>query len=141
MPIGLLTIAVSTVVFMIVYWKMQFNVSSLNMNASACGFIGEAIEKLNKQKKLFSIYFPAFVFSLILGLNLATYDMFESAGLGQRALDHLKLSAPILVIYLMAKRIRQRRFVKEFQPVIDHLTSIAEDFDVTDTHFENGKPM
>jgi hypothetical protein len=141
MQIGLLTIAVSTVIFVTYYWRMQFKISSLNMNASARGFIGEAIEKLNKQKQLFRIYFPAFVFFLILGLNIVTYDMFESIGVSQRALNHLKLSAPILVIYFLAKQIRQRRFAKEFQPVIDNLASIAEEFDVTEAHSERDNPM
>ncbi len=136
MQIGLGIIVLSTVIFMILYWKSQFKTSRLNLLSPACDFIKEAIEKLRGQKKIFGVYFPGFVVFLAIGVNLISYDMTEISSLSQRIIEHLKISVPLFVVYLLAQRIRTLRFLKEEQPVIDHLTCTIRDFCVTENHSE-----
>ncbi len=125
--IGLAVVVVSAVVFMAVYWKMQFKVGALNLMAPAADLIGEAIERLSGQKRLFKLYFPVFALFLTLGMNLVLFDTADSPATVQRLLYHLKITGPIFLAFLLAQRIRRLRFRKEIQPVIDHLSSVAGD--------------
>ncbi len=120
-------ILLSTVAFMVLYWKKQFRYSSLDLNQSGSEFIKTILNKLNYQKKLFRIHFPLLVFSLLIGINIIYLGMFSHYDITTRLVYHFAGSVFILIVSPLGLKIRKMRFNKEYQPLIDELTAINED--------------
>ncbi|NOZ47653.1 MAG: hypothetical protein GXO79_12860 [Chlorobi bacterium] len=126
--LGLSLIILSTLITMIVYWKMQFNISKLNFNLPQNEFIDKAILQMTKQKQQFVKLFSIFVIMLIIGINLLYIDLIGNEEFQIRLLYHLGISFFLLLTFFLGLRIRILIFKKEFQPLIDEMNKIKSSF-------------
>lgn len=124
--LGIGTILGSTAIMMILYWRIQFKSSNLNHNLPQKEFIKDAISQMRRQKILFVRLFRWFVFFMIVGINLLYIDLLADLEIMQRLIFHFAITLFLIVIFLMGLKIRERKFNKEFQPLIDELESIKE---------------
>lgn len=118
---GILWIVASVIAFMIAYWKRQFRVSRLDFAAPSREFIATAVARLKDQHRLFGAPFVVFVLCLVAGLNSTL------AGLSTRLAGHLIYTAEVAVCCWIGLRIRERRFQRESQPLIDRLAAMEQD--------------
>lgn len=118
---GILWIVASVVAFLIAYWKRQFRVSSLDFSAPSREFIAAAVARLKEQHRLFGIPFLVFAGCMIAGLNVTLL------GLSARLAAHAIYSAEVLLFSWIGLRIRERRFRRESQPLIDRLAAASAD--------------
>lgn len=125
---GVIWILLVMVAFMMLYWKKQFRHKSLNLKLNTVDLLESAIQKLNEQKRLFSRYFPLLAIALLLGLNILYLDLLAEKDLLYRVLFHLGMSVFLMVVFALGLRIRKRKFRKEYQPLIDELETIINDF-------------
>ncbi|MGC9973208.1 MAG: hypothetical protein ABSE56_21745 [Bryobacteraceae bacterium] len=118
---GILWMVASVIAFMLAYWKRQFRVSSLDFAAPSREFIAAAVARLKQQHRLFGVPFLVFVLCMIAGLNLTLL------GLSTRLAAHVIYSAEVLLFCWVGLRIRERRFRRESQPLIDQLAVMEDD--------------
>jgi hypothetical protein len=118
---GILWIVASVIAFMLAYWRRQFRVSRLDFSAPARDFAATAAARLKEQHRLFGAPSLVFLLCVIAGLNLTLLGV--SAGLAA----HLIYSAEVAVFAWIGLRIRERRFQRESQPLIDRLAAAIED--------------
>ncbi len=79
--VGLIWVLLSTVIFMIIYWRMQFKLSDLNLNDTTSNLINSAINKLNNQKKINTRFLPIYVLFLVVGINIVYLGIFDEFSL------------------------------------------------------------
>lgn len=125
--IGAIINILAIVWFLFVYWKKQFRVSELNLNNKTNSFLENAIVKLKEQKKLFNIYFPIFGLSLLIGLNIMYLELLASETLDTKLIMHIGISGFLVIIFYLGRKVRIIRIKKEWQPLIDELTTIKND--------------
>jgi len=122
--LGLGLIMISTVVTMVLYWKIQFKSKNLNHNLSQDKFIIEAISEMRNHKKKFTKLFRVFVFFILIGINLLYVDLLTDLELAYRLGFHFGISFFLLIIFFLGLKFREKKFNREFQPLIDDLESI-----------------
>jgi len=124
---GLFWIAACLTVFTILYWRKQFQANRLNFSLQTSDFIDLAMDKLNKQKKVFRSIFPFLVIGLIVGLNLLYLDLLTDLSVGLRLIYHLCVSVIMVGLIPIGFKIRNWKFKKENQPVIDDLLNFKRE--------------
>lgn len=125
--LGLFWIVACLLIFIIIYWRKQFNANQLNFSLRTREFIDLAINKLNEQKKIFRSIFPLLVVSLIVGLNLIYLGVLNELSSGLRIVYHLIVSTILAGMIPIGFKIRNWKFKKENQPVIDDLTNFRNE--------------
>jgi len=118
---GSLWIVASVVAFMLVYWRRQFRVASLDFAAPAVDFIRAAAAGLQRQHRLFGAPVLVFAASLLVGLNLTLL------GLSASPLEHMIYSVEVPVICWGGLQIREWRFRRESQPLVERLAAAEQD--------------
>ncbi|MCA9732703.1 MAG: hypothetical protein H6696_00185 [Deferribacteres bacterium] len=119
-----------TLVFIILYWKMQFQLDHLDMQLESGVFLRNASRLLEKQKWLFRWPFRFFVLAMLLGVNLTTISSTLNMVLWEKIALHSGSSFIILLAFFLGIKIRQIRFKKEIDPLlveIGHLIHQLED--------------
>ncbi|MEJ2054519.1 MAG: hypothetical protein P8X42_11420, partial [Calditrichaceae bacterium] len=114
-------------VFIIYYWKKQFQVNQLNYSLQTNAFIDLSVKKLKEQIKIFKSFFPFLVTGLIIGLNLIYFSILNEIDLTVRIFYHIAGSLFLAALIPLGLKIREWKFKKEQQPVIDDLISIKEE--------------
>ena len=126
--IGLGWIIFCTILFIVLYWKQQSKLEDLNKATSSADFIETALHKMKQQIHFFRMYFPVFVLTLILGVNLLYYEILSGQDLTTRLSYHLSVSVILIIMIPAGLKIRGNKFKKENQPLIDELESILHEF-------------
>lgn len=124
--IGVGFISISTIVMMILYWKIQFKSSNLNHNLPQSEFVSDAVHQMRSHKKQFIKLFSWFVFFIIIGINLFYIDLLIDLDSGTGLMYHFAITFFLLLTFYMGLKFREKRFKKEFQPLIDELESVNE---------------
>lgn len=124
--LGVGCIAIGTLVFMIVYWKIQFRSSSLSHDLPQNDFINDTISQMKEHKKRFVKLFRWFVLLITVGINLFYIDLLMNEDFGTRLIFHVGITCFLVITFLLGLKFRDRRFKKEFQPLIDELELIKE---------------
>jgi hypothetical protein len=125
---GLGWIILSLFIGLTFYWKMQYNQSNLEFIDTSDLFIEKTIIKLSQQKKIITHLMPIMVSGLILGLNLIYYDLLKGEELTVRISLHILMSSFLVLIMFLGLTIRKKRFKNDFQPIIDELETIKQNF-------------
>ena len=98
-------------------WRDQRAVARLNFAEPSTEFLHDAIARLNAQRDPFrKREFYIAIGGAFIGLNM----MFESWG------GHLSTLAMPFLIYRLGRFVRDRRFRREAQPLIDRLSAVLE---------------
>ena len=119
--ISLFWIVACLVTFMIYYWKKQFRASQLDFSLRTNQFINSTIEGLNNQKRSFKTYFPMLVLGMLIGINIFYIDALSDLNLHTRILYHIAGSIFIALFIPIGQKIRNWKFSREQQPVINDL--------------------
>jgi len=122
--IGIGLVLLSVVTMIIVYWKIQFKSSNLKYSLPQNEFIDDTIHQMREQKKKFIKLFIPFVLMMIIGMNIFYWDLLKETELTTRLIFHAGISLFLLVIGFLGIKFRERKFNKEFKPLIDELESI-----------------
>lgn len=125
--LGLFWIAACLSIFIIIYWRKQFKANQLNFSLQTSNFIDLAINKLYQQKRVFRSIFPSLVIALIFGLNLIYLGILTDLSNGLRVFYHLIISTILAGLIPIGFRIRNWKFKKENQPVIDDLINFKNE--------------
>lgn len=125
--LSLFWIVACLTIFIIIYWRKQFQANQLNFSLQTDAFIDLAIDKLNEQKKVFRSIFPFLVIGLIIGLNLLYLEILIDLTVGLRLLYHLFVSVILAGLIPIGFKIRNWKFKKENQPVIDDLLNFKNE--------------
>jgi hypothetical protein len=125
--LGLLLIVGGSLVFLLVYWRHQFRMADLDLDAPPARLIPQAIARLNLHRRLFGLYFPLLGLFLIVGLNLLYVAWLAEAAPGMRWLFHGGMTLFMGLALWAGRRIRRRKFHREYQPLIDELTQNLEE--------------
>ncbi len=125
--IAVVWIAVSLIVFLIVYWKIQLKVNNLNVRGNSLNFIDEVLENFSRQKKLFKEKFWIFGASLIAGVNILYLDLLKSEQFLKRLEFHVLFTVIMIAVIWGGIKIRMLRFKKEYEPIENELTKIKND--------------
>ena len=132
--LGIGVILISTFIFLIIYWRSQFGIEKLKVNESSLSFLNNALDNLDKQKKLFKEKFWIFGVCLIAGLNILYLDVLSGATLIERLAMHISMSLIITVTFYFGLKFRMFRFKKEYEPIINELEKIKKDLGGNDVN-------
>lgn len=121
---GLGIIILSTVLFMLVYFKNQFNIRKLDFTAEAKDFTDQTLNSLKKQNNLFRLPFLIFILAMIAGSNVLLIGL-KGSSAGKLS-DILKSTALIALFSFIGYFIRLRRIKKEITPIMDELINLKE---------------
>jgi membrane protein YdbS with pleckstrin-like domain len=127
--LSLFWIVACLTIFIIIYWRKQFQADQLNFSLCTSAFIDQAIDKLNEQRKVFRSIFPFLVIGLIVGLNLLYLGILVDLTVGLRLLYHLFVSVILAGLIPIGFKIRNWKFKKENQPVIDNLLNFKNEIE------------
>jgi len=119
-------ILTSVIIFLTIYWKIQFKVKNLNVNNNSLEFIDEVLENFSIQKKLFKEKFWIFGAALIIGTNILYLDLLKDVQTLERVGFHLLFSLIIAASIWGGIKFRMFRFKREYDPIIKELTKIKE---------------
>jgi F0F1-type ATP synthase assembly protein I len=120
-------IAISTIVFLIIYWKNQFRIKKLNFNLPELKFIDDSIEKIRSQKSFFQRLFLYLIICMILGINIIYFDLLSEYRSSIRLNFHLLYSLLFVGLYFIGLKIREKKFKKELQPLIDDMLELKNE--------------
>ena len=124
--LGVGFITISSMVTMIIYWRIQFRSSNLNHNLPQNKFVEDAIYQMKNQKNQFVKLFRWFVLFIIIGINLFYFDLLEDINLNLRLIYHFSITVFMVIMFLLGLKFREKKFKREFQPLIDELESTKE---------------
>lgn len=124
--LGVGCIFISTLVFMIIYWKIQFRSSSLKHDLPQNEFINDAIFQMKQHRIRFVKLFRAYVCLLILGINLVYLDLLKDENIANQFSLHLGITILLIITYILGLKMRKKKFNRDFKPIIDELESIKE---------------
>lgn len=124
---GLFWIVACLAIFFIIYWRKQFQANQLNFSLQTSDFIDLAMDKLNEQKIVFRSIFPFLVIGLIVGLNLIYFDLLTDLSVSLRLTYHFFVSVIMAGLIPIGFKIRNWKFKKENQPVIDDLLNFQNE--------------
>ncbi|KAA3660462.1 MAG: hypothetical protein DWQ10_06625 [Calditrichaeota bacterium] len=127
--VGFLWMISATVVFLLIYWKMQFQLDHLDMKQESHAFLRQASTLLEKQKWLFQWPFRLFVLAMLIGVNLTTYSSTINMPLWEKISLHLGSSATILMAFILGIKIRRIRFRKEIDPLLTELNNLRNELE------------
>ncbi len=127
--LSLVWISACLTIFIVIYWRKQFQANQHNFSLQTNAFINLAIDKLNEQKKVFRSIFPFLVIGLIIGLNLLYLGILTDLSVGLRLLYHLFVSVILAGLIPIGFKIRNWKFKKENQPVIDDLLNFKNEIE------------
>ncbi len=113
---------------MIIYWKKQYNSSSLAFCENSTVFFKKTILKLEEQKQIITHLVPMIIICVILGMNAIYYDLLKDEELSFRITSHLSITFLFLLIAYLGIKVRKRRYKNDFKPMIDELRSIKQNF-------------
>jgi len=116
-------------IFMIMYWKKQYNSSRLGFNKNSSEFISSTIEKLKSQKQIITHLVPGMVYSLIIGLNLIYFDLLKTEDITIRLSLHLIVTSLLILAMYLGLKVRKKRFTNDFKPLIEELELIKQNFE------------
>ena len=125
--VSLFWITACLAVFIIIYWRKQFQANQLNFSLQTNDFIDFTIDKINEQAKIFRTIFPFLVTTLIIGVNLLYLGILTDSSTGLRLIYHLLVSLVLVSFIPLGIKIRKWKFKKENQPVIDDLLNFKEE--------------
>ena len=124
---ALLWILVSVIIFLTIYWKVQFKVNKLNVRSNSIEFIDEVLENFAIQKKLFKDKFWVFGAALIIGINILYLDLLKDVQIFERIGFHLLFCLIMTAVIWGGIKFRMLRFKKEYEPIINELSKIKAD--------------
>jgi hypothetical protein len=121
---GLSWVALSTLSFIIVYWRWQFRVGTLPLDRSALELIRLARHGLMRERTLFWRFMPLFGLAMIVGLQVVYLGILRNEPPTDRLLFHVLSALTLLAVLAGALRFRRRRFQREMQPLLDRLEQL-----------------
>ena len=139
LDLGLVWIIINTIVFMVIYWKKQPRMRDLSFDKPSTKFIKSTLEKLNFQKKMTHLIFPAFGFLVILGINLVYLGLFQELAAEKRLIYHLVATLILLLAVYRGKRILEKRYKKHFLPLVENLELYKSDLIDSEVKSKNNK--
>lgn len=113
-------------IFMIIYWKKQYNSSSLGFIKNSSEFISSTLEKLKSQKQIITHLVPGMVCSLIIGMNIMYFDLLKAEDIIIRLSLHLILTTLLILAMYLGLKVRKKRFNNDFKPLIKELELIKQ---------------
>jgi len=125
--IGLALILGGSLVFLRIYWRCQFRLSDLDLEAPPLRLIPLAVARLNLQRRLFGLYFPWLGVCLISGLNLLYLGWLADMPPVQRWLYHGVMTLWLAAAFWAGRNIRRRKYNREYVPLIAALETFRED--------------
>jgi len=120
---AILIIGASTILTIRKYWEIQLDLKKMDLFNSTTTLVGNAIEKLNDQKKFFKSYFPVYVLALIAALNISLYDYTVKTSGAPKLVYHVIVTVMLSLGALLGTVIRRKIFIKEHQTLLDELQS------------------
>jgi hypothetical protein len=127
--LGIIWVSVSAIIFMLYYWKIEFRISKHIITDSSTKFLNSVINDLGTNQKRFREKFWLYGISIIIGINIYYIDAINDFDLLKRLLTHIGMSALLLVSISYAIKNRERKFKKQYQPLIDELLEIKKDLE------------
>ncbi len=121
---GLFVVVLSTLIFMIYYFRNQFNSSKLDYSLDSITFAKDAIGKLKRQNRIFRTPFVLFIICMIIGSNLILYGINSGFNVNETLLFHIVYSLFIASFGYIGIMIRKWRIKKEVTPIINELKKI-----------------
>lgn len=122
--VGIGMIVLSTIISMVYYWKIQFKTTDLSHDLPQDDFINDSINKMKKQHLLVRKMLMILVLILIAGLNLFYFNLLKDESMVFRIFYHAGFSLFLLMIGFIGIKIRNRKFMNEFQPIINELIEL-----------------
>lgn len=124
--IGLGIIFTGVLIFMLFYFKNQFNIKKLNFAGSTLDFINDAIRMLEKQNAIFKTPFLVFTMCIIIGVNvmLIGFPDFEES----KTVMHFIYTLLVASSSFLGYKIRKWRTKNEVLPVLEELYKAKESF-------------
>ena len=120
-------IVFSVIYFLVVYWKMQLKVNKLNMQGNSLDFIDEVLKNFAIQRKFFKDKIWIFGAALVIGINILYLDVLKALTIVERLYFHLGFIVLMVLVLWLGIKFRMYRFRKEYEPIINELTSIKKD--------------
>ena len=124
--VGVGLMMLSTIIFMIIYWRTQFTQRKLDFSLQEYEFIDNSIKLIRNQKQLFRQQFKYFIVVIIISINIMYIDFFRDMETLTRIIFHLAYTLIFIAFYPIGLKIRERKFKKELQPLIDYLENIKD---------------
>lgn len=125
--LGIICIVVSTLVFMVFYWKYQFRPRDLDFSTSSTSFIKSTLDKFKLQQKITYLLSPLFIGFMVLGLNILNYGFLLEESIVKRLIYHISMTLFFGFLTIIGIKIRNWRYRREFQPVQEELQNIYND--------------
>ena len=124
--------AVSLMIFsgilaLITEWREQRAIASFDFSAPSVAFVRAAIARLRAQRNPLQTRTYALLFGAVfVGYNAIVISSYGKSTLGERAIGHaLGVILPVM-IYLVGKAVRSRRWDAECKPLMDRLCALLE---------------
>lgn len=124
--VGIALILLCNALFLVYYIKNQFNTSRLDFSSAENDFLDHALGMLHRQNAIFKIPLLSFFLSMIIGLNLFYFGLFEKSAMVDRILVHIAATILVGLASCLGYFIRVRRIKKEVTPLISELEQIKE---------------
>lgn len=124
--VGLGIIFTGVLIFMLFYFKNQFNIKKLNFAGSTIDFVNDAIRMLEKQNAIFRAPFLVFSLFIAIGVNvmLTGFPDFEES----KMVMHLIYTLLVASSSFLGYKIRKWRTKNEVLPVLEELYKAKKSF-------------
>ena len=106
---------------MIVLNKLRFRITHEERSLSTLQLVDITEHKINKERKIFTLYLPLFILVALGGLNLMYLDLFGVEEISTRILYHLALTTGIALSFVVGISVRIKRFHKQFLPLLERI--------------------
>ena len=132
-PLSNLTIAsfgfmlISTIVFVVYYWRVQFQLEALDFRRSSREFLLQAIAQLRKQIAFFGWPFRIYASTLLLGVNGTGNELWHDSSLAEILGFHLGATVILLIAIFAGLKFRYWRFRRELDPLIEEMQGLVDE--------------
>lgn len=116
----------STIVFLIYYWRVQFQLEKLDFQRSSREFLQQAISRLQQQIDFFGRPFRIYAFLLVLGVNGTASEIWQESSPGEIIGFHAAATAILLLVIIAGIKFRQWRFRKEIDPLVEEMQALIK---------------
>ena len=124
---GAVWIAVAEIVFVVLDWRRQMAIASMNFTEPSLGFVAHAMARLRGDRPLFRKQWAVLVFSAAGGINLINLGVLHGS-VSYRIGQHLEGTAVAIVAWRLGLWLREKRDQAERRPLIAQLTAMERAF-------------
>jgi len=117
----------SLMVVVVLLNRLRFHITSEERSLATIKLAGLTEQKINMERKLFTLYLPLFVVVALTGFNLMYLDLFIDEEMGTRILYHMVMSGSVLIGFVVGLTVRIKRFHKQFLPVLERIKKFRDE--------------